>query len=52
MDKVKEFVAKHEKEILISLGFIAAYQFGYKRGFRCGIKFEDALLGLTRRIKK
>ena len=47
MEKTKEFLEKHTKEILISLGFIAIYQFGYKRGFRTGMRFENALVNLS-----
>lgn len=47
MEKIKNFISDHQKEILIGVGFVISYQFGFKRGFRTGIKFEDALIRLT-----
>lgn len=49
MEKIKEFFEKHQKEIIIGFGLIASYQIGYKRGFKLGIKFEDTLIGFTKR---
>ena len=47
MEKAKKFIDDHSKEILMSLGIVAAYQLGFKRGFKSGIKFEDALLRIA-----
>lgn len=47
MDKIKEFVDGHTKEIISGLVIIASYQIGFKRGFKKGIKFEDALISIA-----
>lgn len=52
MDKIKEFFEKHQKEIIIGFGLIASYQVGYRRGFKYGVKFEDALIGFTKGVSK
>lgn len=47
MEKAKEFVEQHSKEIVLAFGLLAFYQLGFKRGFRKGIKFEDALISMS-----
>lgn len=47
MDKIKEFISSHQNEILIGLGCLMSYQFGFKRGFRNGMRFENALHSLA-----
>ena len=47
MDKIKEWVDSHSKEILLGIFCVMSYQIGFKRGFKTGIKFEDALLRLS-----
>ena len=32
MDKAKEFIKDHKKEILVGIGVVVAYKIGYKRG--------------------
>lgn len=53
MEKIKKFVSDHQNELLISVGFMISYQLGFKRGFRNGVKFENALMGiLTKGTRK
>ena len=47
MERFKKFIEDHSKEILLGVGAIISYQIGYKRGFRAGIKFEDALISIA-----
>ena len=48
MEKAKDWITNHSKEIFVAIGVIASYQLGFKRGFRKGMKFENALVSLTR----
>lgn len=47
MEKTKDWIVNHNKEIFIAIGIIAAYQIGFKRGFKKGMKFELALVNLA-----
>ena len=47
MEKAKDWIEDHSKEIFITIGIIAAYQIGFKRGFKKGMKFELALTTLA-----
>ena len=47
MEKIKEFISTHQNELLVGFGFFISYQFGFKRGFRNGMKFESVLHSLA-----
>ena len=48
MEKAKDWIINHSKEIFVTIGVIASYQIGFKRGFRQGMKFESTLVSLAR----
>ena len=35
MDKIREFIKKHQNELMIGGGLIFAYNLGFRRGCKC-----------------